>query len=285
VRVPKHWAKSRQAPGGKNDRLLLQTWGWSDVGPADALERAEARLHALLQRVRGRDDLHRAWQYYSNGERPLREEVLDRRPAGAPEGTALVTRNRYGVAVLNTARLLAIDVDLPTAPPHRRGVLGWFAKPKPPPETAQARLERLKRDLVANSTATFRVYRTAGGFRVLAVDREFDPAGDEALGLMQGVGADTMFVKLCRAQKSFRARLTPKPWRCGAPTPQQAYPRDAAQDADFARWLEHYTARANGFATCGYVETLGAARPVGGLQALIEYHDAQTRAQTSLALA
>jgi hypothetical protein len=285
VFVPKFWAKSRSAPAGKNGRLSLQTWGWSDVDSADALERAEQRLHALLQRVRNRDDLGRSWQYYSNGERPLREEVLERSPAGATEGAALVTRNRYGVAVLNTARLLAIDVDLPAVTPQKRSVFNWFSKPKPPPETAEARLERLQRDLVANSTATFRVYRTAGGFRALAIDREFDPAGDETLALMQGVGADAMFIKLCRAQKSFRARLTPKPWRCGTSTPPHSFPRSASEDVAFAQWLAAYTSKTMNFATCSYVDTLGSAAALAWFKPLIDFHDRETRALTAIALA
>jgi hypothetical protein len=282
--IPRYWARSRQAPAGKRNQLLLQTWGWSDVSLAAALEHAEQRLQKLLQRVRDRDDLARWWWYYTNGERPLREEILDARPAGVVEGQALVTRNRYGAAVLNTARLLFIDIDLPEPPPQRRGVLAWFSKPATI-EPAESRLERLKAALVAHSASTFRLYRTAGGFRAVALDREFDPVADEVAAMMQAVGADPMYVKLCRAQQNFRARLSPKPWRCGVSNPPGQYPRDADGARAFAAWLADYNARASGFGTCLYLETLGRATALPELAPLIDFHDRATRALEPFALA
>lgn len=284
MRIPRYWTRSRAVRAGHKDRLLLQTWGWSDTSAAAALEHAEQRLHALLQRVRDRGDLRHAGAYYTNGERPLREEIIDEQPAGTPDGTAVVTRNRYGAAVLNTARLLFIDVDLPEPPPQRRGVFGLFAK-HAPVEPPEARLERLKAALVANSTAGFRLYRTAGGFRVVAHDRAFEPASSDAAALMQAVGADPMFVKLCRAQQNFRARLTPKPWRCGVPNPPGQYPREAQQSRDFAVWLERYAAASSRYAVCHYLETLGRLAAAGPFAPLIDFHDRATRALEGVALA
>lgn len=283
VLIPKYWARSRQAPGGKDDCLLLQTWGWSDASLATALDHAERRLQALLQRVQDARDLRHAGAYYTNGERPLREEVLEASPGGADDGEAIVTRNRYGAAILNTSSLLFLDIDLPA--PQRRGLFAWFARPRPAPQSPEARLDRLKSDLVAHSTASFRLYRTARGFRALAVDRSFDPVGDEACGLMQAVGADPMFLRLCRGQKSFRARLTPKPWRCGVPNPPDAYPRSSAGAQAFSAWLQTYSATARQFATCRYLETLGGSPALGKFASLIEYHDAHTQAAEPLPLA
>jgi hypothetical protein len=283
--IPRYWARSSSLPAGPNRSLLLQTWGWSDLSDADALERAERRLHALAQRVSSARDLARAWSYYSSGDRPLREEILDARPAGADGGAAIITRNRFGAAVLNTARIMFIDIDLPVDAPQRRSVFNWLRK-RAPAETPDARLDRLKRDLGANCSASFRLYRTAGGFRAVAIDREFDPAGDEAQRAMTGVGADPMFIKLCVAQKSFRARLTPKPWRCGAPNPQHPYPCSTPdEERAAADWLAAYKRRADAFATCRYLETLGSDRRSGHLQALVELHDRWTRADAALPLA
>jgi hypothetical protein len=163
-------------------------------------------------------------------------------------------------------------------------VFAWFSKPAAI-EPAESRLERLKSALVAHSTCTFRLYRTAGGFRAVALDRAFDPAAEDVAALMQAVGADPMFVKLCRAQQNFRARLSPKPWRCGIANPPGQYPRDGEQAQDFVAWLNHYTARASGFATCLYLETLGRAAPLPALAPLIDYHDRATRALETVALA
>lgn len=61
----------------------------------------------------------------------------------------------------------------------------------------------------------YRVYRTHSGCRVIctriAVPRE--DHGWMAERVMQFLRADPDYIKLCRHQKYYRARLTPKPWR------------------------------------------------------------------------
>lgn len=150
-----------------------------------------------------------------------------------------------------------------------------------------AALEKLRAALASAGKGAFRIYRTAAGFRALATDRAFDPASAEAQGLMKATGTDPWFVQLCLAQKSFRARLTPKPWRLGMKPPPVQFPReDPLDEQRFAEWLAEYEQLSTKHATCKYLETAGKAGMVGeGDASLVELHDRMSRATESLPLA
>jgi hypothetical protein len=134
--------------------------------------------------------------------------------------------------------------------------------------------------------ATFRLYRTASGFRVIAIDREFDPSAREVQDLMRATGTDPAYARLCLAQRSFRARLTPKPWRCKSPVPPGQHPRLAVGlQEQFAAWLVDYERAAAHYATCRYLETVGNGSPQGEARKLVEFHDRATRCNEPLMLA
>ena len=59
-----------------------------------------------------------------------------------------------------------------------------------------------------------RVYKTCAGYRGLVTHATFDPTADATLDLMRQFRCDPQYVTLCKRQESFRARLTPKGWRC-----------------------------------------------------------------------
>jgi hypothetical protein len=120
---------------------------------------------------------------------------------------------------------------------------------------------------------------------VLATNTYLDPASDETTAFLNGFGADPAFVTLCRLQASFRARLTPKPWRCGCPVPPGQHPRDAAAQSEFGAWLSKYDAASRAHATCGFVEAIGSAPPDADTRAIVDEHDRVTRAFEALPLA
>ena len=60
-----------------------------------------------------------------------------------------------------------------------------------------------------------RVYRTAAGLRVLVTGASAPPASDRARELLTELGSDPLYVELCSTHDSYRARLTPKPFRVG----------------------------------------------------------------------
>ena len=279
MHIPRTWARAEgEAQSPKHGATPLVAWGWGEDDEG-ARREAEGRLARLADRVRRGEPFPRGYEY---GSRPIREEILE--TIGPPdEPRAVLTRNRYGATVMNAARLLFLDVDLPDAGAAPAFLARLFGRKSP----AEAALEKLRAALAGAGKGTFRIYRTAAGFRAMAPGREFDPAGREAQDLMKATGTDPWFVKLCLAQKSFRARLTPKPWRMGLKPPPGEFPRDdAATRERFGAWLEEYEQASRSHATCRFLEAAGKAGFVGGEDGdLVELHDRLTRANESLTLA
>jgi len=272
VYVPRFWTRTKSEIDTEDGKRMLVAWGFGDdEGKASA--EAERRLQRLSQRLLGGASDPNEYDY---GGRPLREEIVQ---VLGPD--AILTRNRQGAVILNAARLLFLDVDQPQAGGLQR--LGRLFGKKDP---EQAAVERLRAGLrEAAPAVTFRLYRTAAGLRALAVDREFDPAGPEARALMERTHTDESFARLCRAQKSFRARLTPKPWRCACPKPPGEHPRVEEAKREFAAWCQDYERAIEGHATCRYLETVGNGSALAKLAPLIQVHDQATRCAEALPLA
>ena len=281
MRVPTAWAKASAAAAGREGRkLALSVWGSGETeqeAERDAAQRLE-RVRARLRRGERLPDR------YAYGERALREEVVERMfDAETGELYAAVTRNRYGALVLNAARLLFLDIDLPPAGIAAR--LRWLLSAGRA-DPARPVLDGLRQTLRGYGRASFRLYRTAGGFRAIALDREFDPAARDTQELMQRTGTDPAYMQLCRAQKSFRARLTPKPWRAECPLPPGAFPREGDRlQQRFASWLRRYEAARAHYRTCRYLETIGNGRPSARNARLVELHDRTTGIDEKLTLA
>jgi hypothetical protein len=276
--IPSAWSKATgqaRAPNGRELRIAV--WGWGRDENAARKDAAE-RLQRVQERLRRGE---RFPQRYAYGARPLREEILQvLEDVNRTEPAAVVTRNGYGAQVLSSARLLFLDIDLP--PPTLFHRLARLFGRTPPHEAALARL----RTVLTQQGATFRIYRTASGFRVMGIDRAFEPAAAETAALMRATGTDPEYARLCIAQASFRARLTPKPWRCGVRAPPGEYPRsEREQRARYAAWLREYETASRKFATCRYLETIGRGRPKRDLARLLDLHDRTTRCDLTLPLA
>jgi hypothetical protein len=280
MHIPRIWTKAEaEVAHPERGTVPLVTWGWGD-DPAQARHEAEAKLDRLSERVRRGEPFPDAYAY---GSRPIREEILQT-IGSQDDPRAVLTRNRYGATVLNAARLLFLDVDLPEG----AGEPGFLGKLFGGKSADAATLEKLREALGKAGKGAFRIYRTAGGFRAMATDRAFDPAGREAQDLMKATGTDPWFVRLCLAQKSFRARLTPKPWRLGMKPPPEEYPReDPEAEQAFGEWLAEYEQLSRNHATCKYLETVGKGGMVGDGEAedLVALHDRTSRANEALPLA
>ncbi len=100
--------------------------------------------------------------------------------------------------------------------------------------------------------------------------------------MLQQYDADPLYVRLCRLQQSFRARLTPKPWQCGLRVPPASFPFDTPQqESRFRAWDADYAATAARYATCRYLTTFGG-RIAPAFEELIRFHDQETKAGTTL---
>lgn len=283
--IPRYWARREgDATRPDGERVPLTIWGWSNENVADALARAQRRLAEVVACIGG----GAPFEVYLYADRVLREEIV--RGCGASGGAdeAIITRNRNGVLVLNAARVPFIDIDV--APP-RRGVLARLfdalrrrpvaSASEPPPG-----LDAVRAACARHPGDAFRIYQTRAGFRVILTSRLLDPTSDETRALLEDFGADPAFVKLCAAQASFRARLTPKPYRCGCPPPPSRYPYETAQQRDaFAAWLAEYEAKSAGFAACRYLESVGSSWPIAAAREVIAEHDRGARAESGLPLA
>jgi len=284
MKIPRFWIRREgDVPHPDGRQLHLFAWGWSETSASDAEARAAERFRSLQQRVSQGLDLPRGYAY---GDRPVREQIIQEIAGRDGQPDALLTRNTYGSLVLNAARSMFVDVD---APPTSSGVGGGLFKSlfggggsKP----SDAHLDRLRDTLRSSGAGSFRVYRTAAGYRLLATDRLYTPGSSESESLMRQVGADPAFIQLCRIQDSFRARLTPKPWRIGKTAPPGDFPReDARVQRAFEQWLQEYERAAGSKATCQFVETIGDGSIHPDVAHIVQLHDDRTRATSSLPLA
>lgn len=279
--IPRFWEKAEGAAEHPDGRPMeLVSWGWSKESAAEARAKAGELLRQLQRRLREEGSEPGRYAY---GARPVREEILRELPDASGGLAAVVTRNVYGCEVLNTAQTLFIDVDLP--PPTLGQRLGsWLGRRAADP--VEARVGELRRILEADRWRAGRIYRTAAGLRVLVTDQLFEPASAEAEQLMTSLGVDPAYLLLCRVQKSFRARLTPKPWRCGADRPPGRHPReDPKIRQEFERWRARYEAAAAQWATCDLVTEFGSGRMKDEVAPLLRLHDEATRCGSGLPLA
>jgi hypothetical protein len=112
------------------------------------------------------------------------------------------------------------------------------------------------------------------------------PKSARARELLASFGADPRFIALCGVQESFRARLTPKPWRCDCALPPGQHPREDPQARErFAAWLRAYEAACEPFASCRFLESAGPERVLPEARAIVEEHDRSARVGSGLPLA
>ena len=251
----KYWA---QGSSGK-----YKCWRSSDVSAADAKSKADAAARVLGARLDGGE----RWKY-GYPDRAVREEVLRQAPGAGPEPAWAITRNAYGCEVLNTARTVFVDVDCETSQ----------VKPN---------LDKARRWTDTHAGWCFRAYRTKAGLRLLATHALVAPTDPLVVrDLFPGLGTDELYARLCKTQGSYRARLTPKPWRCGVPGPHFHWPwSDRHVEARFRDWNEGYQKASLGYATCELAAEIGPKSVHPEIAPVLALHDQATRVGSGLPLA
>jgi hypothetical protein len=229
MNFPPFWAK-----GTSGD---FSCWRWSFNSTAEAQSLANQAAQQLADHFRGGGVPQKHHGYYPN--RPFREPVLREIKNGAGEVAAVVTRNSYGCVVLNTARVMFVDVDLPEPKPAGGLWKKLFGKPEvAPPGNPQAEAIAKAEAWTRNHPDWgWRIYRTRAGLRLLATHALFDPEIAVSDGVFEALGADPLYRRLCKTQKCFRARLTPKYWRCRGNRPPARWPfEDEKAERRFNKW-------------------------------------------------
>lgn len=282
MHVPLYWAKAehRFDPDGLH---RVVAWRWSDASEADAAGAARSRVAELVAaiaagRVPARGDY---------ADRPMREERLSTWPEVGRDPWAIVTRNAQGSDVLNTARVPFFDLDFAHLPGPGlvASIRDLFAgrRDASKEERALAHVERWVR---RTPGARVRVYRTRSGLRLLRMDRLLDPRGPEARRLMEELGSDPLYARLCQVQGCFRARLTPKARRVGMKRMPHEWPEAGeAERKARARWLGEYRDRCRGFGACRFVAELGTGRVEDEAARVRELHDRAALADPGAQLA
>jgi hypothetical protein len=253
---------------------------------ADALDVAHEQLRSALAAIRSGV---RVGGYYPRA--PLREPILDERITDG-EQVLVVTRNRYGAEVLNTDRFVIADVDIPELQQPTRGVLrrmfrrGPAGDPLAEPPAVVERLATIADWARANPGLGVVVYRTASGLRVFVTGVDVPASSVAADRILAEVGADPIYRELCRAHGTFRARLTPKPWRLPATrAPLGRWPFASGRaERRFQRWLADYEAAAIPFAVCRRLATYGPGPSTLEAQ-IIQLHDDRTKVAARIPLA
>jgi hypothetical protein len=287
VRIPPYWAKETYTGTDRAGReQTFAAWGWSFDDPAAAKQDALARAKRIFDRLTsGATPDH--YQYL---EHPLREEIVDTL-AQDGEPVAVITRNSYGCLVLNSARVCFADVDFPRARPlgFLDALLMLFsaARREGRKQAAEAETMRAVREWAdRNPERTFRLYRTAAGLRLLFTDRLYEPTSRETAGLLAELGSDVLYRRLTEKQECFRARLTPKPWRCGCRQPPHRYPWDNTEAKSECRaWQGEYEEKARGYATCRLIGAMGDDSHDEGIRAVVRVHDQYACGDPQTALA
>ncbi|HEX7349504.1 hypothetical protein [Brachybacterium sp.] len=307
--IPRHWATARETvtfPGGQE--WAMTAHGASDLSPEDAQRDAREHLRRMVAAGgpdRGKDS---DVEYYPL--RRLPEELLDE--LHGPDGTlvAAITRNRYGSAVLNTEAVLISDVDLvePSSQdrvkPGGGGVLSRLfgggrgeelTEQQQDPDAFGLRSAGRRGDHHERTLALIedfrarhpelgvRSYRTRNGFRLLVTGTGAGPSSERARDLMGQVRSDELYMILCRVHDTYRARLTPKPWRIEVDRFEDLGTRTAADEAHRA-WVERYRQASERVAVCRLLEVSGPA-PSTEEQQIIDLHDRATRPESGLRLA
>ncbi len=323
--VPQYWAEASARHRDAKRQLTLRRFGWSDQSQADAQAQAEARVAEAMQRALSGETLpKREPKVGYNGAKgvPIREEIVDRAgetvvtrnsygarclntpnvlfadidfPGKPPwRWTLLVMAGLLPLALwggrwldskgwMGAFVLLALVFGGAIA---GRLFSAWLKASGGAEQQARRRVQAFAK---AHPEVGLRLYRTPAGLRVLLTHRLFDPdepAVDECFNALK---VDPLYARMCRHQHCFRARVSAKPWRIGIQ--QHMRPRPGVWPVAPERlplrqaWVQAYEAKAQGFAACRWIETLGSTAVHPDVAPVLAWHDTLCRTTQGLPLA
>ncbi|TLD69367.1 hypothetical protein FEM03_18540 [Phragmitibacter flavus] len=320
--VPEFWAEGRVQHKADGRQVTVRRFGWSDVSQEEAQDRANARAQEAMQRIWSGEKLDRREPKvaYNGAEGvPIREEIVSR------HGEVVITRNGYGALCINTPNVLFVDVDVQEGVPRTMscsvlgvlllvsigyglvqgswsafmmGVAGtlilgwwmagwlfrlyeWFAG-----GAAKRARKRMHRFSSAHPDWHLRIYETPAGFRVMVLHEVFDPVDERVAECFKSLRADEVYVRMCRRQHCFRARVSPKPWRIGIkdhlPPQRGGWPVKPELMPRRKLWVEEYEARSAVFSSCRFVEQLGSLQLHLEAERVMRLHDDLAKAHSGL---
>ncbi|MGB0581217.1 MAG: hypothetical protein ACPGVU_16080 [Limisphaerales bacterium] len=274
MHFPKFWALG-SCPTGK-----FRCWRWSDSSQADAQSAADEAATELAAKAAA-DKFPRGG--YGYPDRPMREEII----RDVAPGT-VISRNGVGCLILKTEKVMFVDIDIIglEEAPAQLSFFGRLFGNKTRQETIGPVVENVRTIANSDSSWGWRIYATRAGLRLIATHAPFSATAEVTKQTFEKLDADPLYRRLCEAQESFRARLTPKPWRCNhGPAPVRwPFPSDL-EKSRFDRWEKDYLKFAAEFATCSYLGSEGNETIHPEIKPIVDLHDELTLANSELELA
>lgn len=323
--VPKYWSEAKEKRQMNGRQVTLHRWGWSDVDDNDAYQVARQRLAEAWQAFeRGEEIAHRERKVRYNGAAgvPIREEILathrdvviTRNSYGAQclntpdvlfvDVDVLPHPRLAGVVgwvvsclFLAGASIIWMDKKylfacvlalMPIAFITRQ--LWLFLRRLFQGDRVAFTRKKIRMIVESKRNWSVRVYRSPNGFRLLVMHDVFDferSNQEEAFEFMRAVGADRVYMLMCKNQRCFRARTSPKPWRIGIveQMSRAIWPHPAFSDPRRASWITAYETKSEGFAACRFEFEIGGGRVHEKTIFVRDLHDRLCRATSTLPLA
>lgn len=267
MRFAKYWQKDTVTIHGKNgDSTMVTGWGGSNESHTEAQQHATAQA-GLLASILAQKQTLNDYEYASDF---IREEMLVEIKNRDDEVIAILSRNSYGAVILNTDRVLFGDIDI-----HPQGVfaklLRWIGIPL---KDKSYYLKRIHAYQQRHPSLVFLVYETCAGLRFIIGNREIKPNAPEVNVLFKALKVDPLYQRLCHSQSSFRARLSPKPWRINMSHPPSRFPHiDPEQLHDFDLWLQTYQLTSSHYATTHFLAAFGESKIPDNIQRVLDVHN------------
>lgn len=134
-----------------------------------------------------------------------------------------------------------------------------------------------------------RIYETPAGARVVATHDTFEAGEEPATTFMAFMKADPLYEHMCRLQRCFRARVTPKPWRTRLAQRFRSGGTWPVSDPEAlerrATWAAAYEQIQPEYASCRYVKTIGPGPDHPRIARIVQLHDDYCNANRRLPLA
>lgn len=268
MKIYRYWASADAPVLDPSIDWKIKCYGGSNDSLSAALAEANRRAEQASRTFSSTGK----FDHYAYGDRPLREEILNELQDGGRH-VAVLTRNYQGCVVLNSPSVFIADMDLP--PRLGKSVIesiaGWFGvKSESPEDKIVARV----REIADSESRSIRLYRTANGFRAIVTDRVFDPESSESFRLLEKLKSDPLYVRLCKTQGCYRARLTPKPYRINCRNMSVIFPYETPSEEDRKnKWIAEYQQKATGKAACAFVGEFGSTFVDPQVDAVLRLHD------------
>ncbi len=296
--VPQYWAEASLKKRINGRQATVKRFGWSDISETEAQQHADNRAtEAMAELEAGKKIRRRESKVAYNGADgiPIREEIVEQ------HNDCVITRNSYGALCLNTPDVLFADVDFESEPKSSLYLI-LFILLITAAATIGFVLEsgkvfgvllvaaiiltailasllfklfvflsggvenraknRIRKFVKQHPDWHLRLYRTPAGYRILVMHKTFDPTSEETWKFFSALKSDRIYMQMCKNQRCFRARVSPKPWRIGVTSqikPRRAvWPITPDKMPERIKWIENYENAARKYASCQFEEKLGS---------------------------